>query len=307
MTTIELGKQYPKDRVVDKTGFLAKTRLHQSKFRADILRVECDNYGNYLKRKDAEAGLIFYDGFGIFQAVKERYPNYNKQLLANMLRSEHIPFNFFIPLRDQLNKSEVVEFFNQLLPNADIVGLIEFEIEFVWSIHRSKLLNDHTSFDAYVKYENSAAKVCGIGIEVKYTEKSYDYGKTEKKRMESKAEDSLYHLTTRNSGLYLDDAIPELRTKCLKQLWRNHLLGEKARQIDLISHFTYMHLYPDQNDYQKQACKVYQQQLTDIGKEKFAPITYEEFISLGKKTLNYDKQNISWLEYLDHRYIPGKE
>jgi len=85
-----IGLQYTKDQSIDKTGFLAKARLHQSKYRATQLNVPFDTYGNYLSKPDAAIGLNFYEDFDIFKVVKKRYPNYNKQLLANMLRSEHI-------------------------------------------------------------------------------------------------------------------------------------------------------------------------------------------------------------------------
>ena len=37
-----LGKQYSKDTTIDKTGFKSKARLHQSRFRAEILNVAFD-------------------------------------------------------------------------------------------------------------------------------------------------------------------------------------------------------------------------------------------------------------------------
>jgi len=53
----EIGKQYRRDDVTDSSGFLRRARLHQSKFRAEILQVPYDTYGNYLNRNDAERGL----------------------------------------------------------------------------------------------------------------------------------------------------------------------------------------------------------------------------------------------------------
>ena len=67
---IEIGKQYmSEDNRVDKSGFKSKARLHQSKFRAERLKVSCERYGNYLTQTDAEKGLNFYHDFAIFQAV----------------------------------------------------------------------------------------------------------------------------------------------------------------------------------------------------------------------------------------------
>ena len=99
----KIGPQYSKDRITDKTGFLEKARLHQSKYRAEVLHVDFDTYGNYLTTEDANQGLNFYDDFDIFHEVKKRYKNYSKPLYANLLRSEHIGFNLFIPFN--LNSS----------------------------------------------------------------------------------------------------------------------------------------------------------------------------------------------------------
>jgi hypothetical protein len=95
---MEIGKQYSKD-----DEFKRKARLHQSKYRVDVLNVDCDEYGNMLKENDGRKGLNFYSDFDILNAVYERYgKTYSKQLYSNLLRSEHIPFNFFIPLRFDL-------------------------------------------------------------------------------------------------------------------------------------------------------------------------------------------------------------
>ena len=58
-------------------------------------------------------GKNFYDGFSIFDVVKHRYPNFYIDLYCDTLRSEHIPFNFFVPFRQDLNFCKNV--FNRLL------------------------------------------------------------------------------------------------------------------------------------------------------------------------------------------------
>ncbi len=75
----EIGKQYSKDDKTDPTGFLRRARLHQSKFRAEVLILPYDSYGNYLTKEDGEIGNNFYEGFSIFEAVK-KYKKYNKPL-----------------------------------------------------------------------------------------------------------------------------------------------------------------------------------------------------------------------------------
>jgi len=67
----EFGKQYSKDDKTDPSGFLRRARLHQSVFRAKQLELPFDTYGNYLTKEDGENGKNFYDGYGIFDAVKK--------------------------------------------------------------------------------------------------------------------------------------------------------------------------------------------------------------------------------------------
>jgi hypothetical protein len=67
----EIGNQYDKDDKLDKTGFKKKARLHQSRYRAEVLDVDhCrdinDDYGNRLSKDDGLKGLNFYSGFSIF-------------------------------------------------------------------------------------------------------------------------------------------------------------------------------------------------------------------------------------------------
>ena len=139
----DIGRQYPNDDKYDPSGFLKRARLHQSKFRAEKLDLPSVNYGNYLTSEDAEAGMNFYDGFGIFDAVKKRFPKYNMPLYANMLRSEHIPFNLFVPLNSNKNfcKSVFNDFFNNRINSIDRI-----EIEHAPK-PRKNYLNDATSFD----------------------------------------------------------------------------------------------------------------------------------------------------------------
>ena len=39
-----------------------------------------------------------YDGLGVKEALRERYPAYSQKRDADLLRSEHIPFNLLAPL-----------------------------------------------------------------------------------------------------------------------------------------------------------------------------------------------------------------
>src|SRR5665811_1055323 len=61
----EIGPQYDKDN-----PFKAAARLHQSRYRAQVLRVNYDVYGNRLTETDARSLLNYYDRLGVRESLK---------------------------------------------------------------------------------------------------------------------------------------------------------------------------------------------------------------------------------------------
>ncbi len=293
-----IGPQYPQDDNTDPTGFLKRARYHQSKFRAEVLNLDCDTYGNYLKRADGEAGKNFYDGFGIFEAVKN-YRKYNKSLYSNMLRSEHIPFNLFIPFN--YNKSLGVAVFNEILGNI-IQSIDKIEIEFAPS-PKENYLNDGTSFDAYIEYTHVDTSKGIIGIEVKYTEKEYKLKKGSKEARDIQDKSSKYYEVTKACRLYKANSEELLITDKFRQIWRNHLLGESILLVDSdkFKHFTSLTIFPEGNEHFIHASRDYMELLV-INEKNFISVTYEEFFSLLEKHC-VEEEYKDWILYLKKRYI----
>ena len=185
----EIGQQYSKDDLTDPSGFLKSARMHQSLYRAKVLNLTCGDYGNYLTKEDGEQGKNFYDGFEVFDAVRNRYPKYSKGLYSNMLRSEHIPFNMFVPL--DKDKEYCRKVFADVL-NIDIISINIIKIEYA-PPGKQKYLNDNTSFDAYIEYTHSDGEKGAIGIEVKYTERAYSLKAKSAEETAIKTHDSLYY------------------------------------------------------------------------------------------------------------------
>ena len=126
--------------------FKAAARLHQSAYRAKVIKVGFDQYGNRLTESAGRALLNYYDGLGVRKALGQRYPTYSKSRDADMLRSEHIPFNLFAPL---IGRPELT---NRLLYRILGVELLPpYQIEPEWSPKPAdKYLGDRTSFDTYI-------------------------------------------------------------------------------------------------------------------------------------------------------------
>lgn len=151
-------------------GFKERARQHQIKFREEILKAGKGEQEYHLSYADALRGSIFFDGFDVLQVVHSRYPNFelNKACYANMLRSEHIPLNFFVPLAKDLGYAKGVM-------NAFMGGIIN-EITLIKIEHAPDpeiALHDKTSFDAYIEYDHVNGTEGILGIEVKYTEGAY--------------------------------------------------------------------------------------------------------------------------------------
>ncbi len=119
---------------------------------------EIDSCGNY---------VIFYDGFRkvITEAINQRKKKGNtssnckspsSQMLTNLLRSEHIPYNVFFPMK--FEDKGTVELFNEILSSDRIERITDIKIEYApvktdeTSSKQVLLLGDGTAFDVYVEY-----------------------------------------------------------------------------------------------------------------------------------------------------------
>ena len=295
----KIGSQYSKDRITDKTGFLEKARLHQSKYRAEVLHVDFDTYGNYLTTEDANKGLNFYDDFDIFHEVKKRYKNYSKPLYANLLRSEHIGFNLFIPFKHDLEFAKIV--FNNFMDNT-IKSIDSIQIEYAPE-NAEKYLNDKTSFDTYIEYTNLKDERGIIGIEVKYTEHEYALKSGSKQEKDILNKESKYYQVTDQSNIYKDGVIDTLITDLYRQVWRNQLLGESIvlESNNDFKHFSSLTIFPKGNVHFVEVSEKYKEMLIN-NERKFIALTYENFLDVCEKNAPNERYG-KWINYLTNRYI----
>ena len=120
--------------------FRAKARLHQSHYRAEVMQVGYRNHGNWLNPEDAKKLLIYYENLGVREQLRSRYQNFSLRRDGNMLRSEHIPFNFFGPLANDFRLAKQV--INSAL-NIDCMELLHILFEY-WPKPKQKYLDDGT-------------------------------------------------------------------------------------------------------------------------------------------------------------------
>lgn len=278
-------------------SFKTLAKEHQIRFRIEILNVGYDTHENVLNEEAARRGLNFYNDFDITKEVANRYKNkYSKHLYANLLRSEHIPFNLFIPLQSDLGLVKKV--FNKLVPGA-IKEILEIKIECAPKPAK-KYLDDKTSFDVYIKYLHKDNQVGVFGIEVKYTEGAYPLKKESTESRNILNKNSNYWQTMRKAAIFREGNDDELIKNNYRQIWRNQLLGEKMKQVDNIAHFTSITFYPKGNTHFSKVLTEYQAFLLE--KDSTFGVTFEDFFETLAKhsnSIRFDK----WIEYLKKRYI----
>ena len=232
---------------------------------------------------------------GVRAAVEERFGIADKKLCWDMLASDHVPFNLFVPMRDQPWSVEL------------ICGWVGDHVARVTGIHiewapapATSFLDDNTSFDAYITYDTSSGERGAIGIETKFTEGPYSWGATEKLRMFD--EGSAYVRLTRSSKLYGAHALDALRTPKLKQLWRNQLLGEAMKQRSLVDEFISVIVFPSGNTHYASASTAHHELMAPEARGRFVPVTFEALFT-RLRTLCETAEAKAWLGYLERRYV----
>jgi len=285
---MEIGPKYDLDG-----EFKAAARRHQSKYRAQVLQVGFNTYGNCLQEKDGRALLNYYPQLGVREALRSRYPKYSAARDANMLRSEHIPFNMIAPLigLPELGADIVRNVFGV---NCKRVERLEIE----WAPKdRSDYLGDHTSFDTYLEVLDPDGRVVGIGVEVKYTEQGYPIGKSEASRVSDP--NSTYWETTERSGYFESAVTEEIASDDLRQIWRNHLLGLSMRIRGDIDEFVSITLYPGGNKHFDNAIASYKRFLKPSTRPNVRGCRFEEFI----EAIDGGEEVLAWKKYLSERYL----
>lgn len=286
--TKDIGPQYELD-----DPFKAAARLHQSNYRAKVLDVDYLEYGNRLTDVDGRALLNYYDGLGVREALRRRYPQYSTKRDADLLRSEHIPFNMLAPLASKPGLAQMV------IKDAFGLELKEpVEIKLEWAPQPTcDYLEDMTSFDTYIQGVGANGELIGIGIEVKYTERGYSLGKSEAGRIHDP--NSPYWVMTRESGLFVGDGSDDLAKDDLRQIWRNHLLGLAMVRRKKIARFVSITLYPSGNVHFTHTLAKYQSHLKETAQSSVRSCTFEQFIDC----IRGDREIEAWKQFLIARYL----
>ena len=301
-------------------------RQHQAWFRENILKLEMgrnhstrqganETKEEFEHRRTTETDIAILtpsDAARLMNFVPEYHDEIGKALcddrgriptdfglMANMLRSEHVPWNIFVPMMTDLMTA--AKCFSEILPHREIKNIRNWKIEYA-----PNTIQDKTAFDVYIEYETSRGETGVIGIEVKYTEEGYSVGNKEFAMMQNP--ESAYSVTTRSSECFVNNDPLQFNNPDFIQLWRNHILGLAMLQQGKADFFDSLTLYPSGNvhfhssDRHIGVIEAYEGLLTDKGKDTFHAITYEDFFQILRENYN-NSRYLLWLKYLETRYI----
>jgi hypothetical protein len=215
---LDIGPQHARD-----DPLAARMRLHQSWYRAEVLKVpygrgpgptDTRELGSMLCPADAGAGRNFLTP-RIFEVVKNRIAQgggvAEYRVLHNMLSSQPMCFNLFGPLADDLERAAGLA---RALWVPGLRRVVRVEIE--WAPQpRSEYLDDRTSFDAFIEYESATGGLGFLGIETKLTE---PFSQRHHDRPS-------YRRWMTPEAPWRDNVGGEVDKAAWNQLWRNHLLA----------------------------------------------------------------------------------
>lgn len=291
-STHDVGPQYKPD-----DAFKAAARLHQSRYRAEVLRVGFNTYGNRLLDADGTALRNYYDQLGVRDMLRARYPAYKQERDADLLRSEHIPFNLIGPLATNLPLAA------DILSKAcsiDCAKVHAIHIEYAPVPNRNHL-NDQTSFDAFALCTDGSGSTLGLGIEVKYTEHAYPIGRKERSFIADP--ESPYWTVARASEAFITSGDPILGSDDYRQIWRNHLLGlsmiRPLRGAPVLQRFKSVTLYPAGNTHFRSVMPAYAALLSNAGRSTLGWVTYESFFA----AIHGSREFEAWRAWLERRYL----
>ena len=296
--------------------FKQKADIHQINFKKEFITKDSGFYirdnteissPHFLPENYWKNGLNYVDEFR--DEIKTELKEFNNKMRdANMLRSEHIPLNIFVPMVSSLNLTK--QLFNTLLGNDIIESVLGIHIEMAGGKTKAEYdkklyLDDGTSFDCRIDFIHKDGKDGYLGIEVKYTEEEYKIKSDSKEYKDIwKRENNKYQIVTNKSEYYIGDKYDELKQDKFRQIWRNHILGASmvhfTKEID---HFYHIHLYPQGNEHFVEIIPKYQELLSEKGRASFLPITYEELFCEMEKLFCENEKHTNWIKYLKARYL----
>ena len=206
------------------------------------------------------------------------------RMYANLLSSQPLAFNLFVPLQRDLDLATSV--FAQFLPGR--CGRVT-EIAFEYSPGRSDPIYTHdgSAFDVCVWFDTPNGERGFVGIEVKYHENLNEDADEHRHRYDEVAD---------NMACFVPAARERLRRRPLQQIWRDHLLSGSYRMVDGFADGLFVYLSPSGNTACSEAVAQYLECISN--QNTFAHWSLESFVdTIQSNTVH------SWVREFADRYL----
>lgn len=300
----EIGPQNKSDN-----KFVAKHRLHQSKYRREVLKENFGigptaNSGNYYGNMliDGEKSGSNFISTAAFRYATQRTfdKNINKdltidsyRLFNNMLSSMPMCFNLFSDLRELLisDKDSCTKLIKTLFNEVDWISSVEYiGVEFI-PTPIEQYTNDKTAFDAIIIVKDADHKKGVLTIETKYTDL---LGSNFSKNTDKKNE------LIEKYKLFSRETITNLKANGYKQIYRNYLLTFAFAKFNKFNKFCNVIISPSEDELSKEELLELQNSLKR-NKSSIMKIDLEEFIKRGCLTGIGTLKNV--YKQLKERYV----
>lgn len=228
----EFQEKYGAIPASDKNDHLTRSRMLQGIYRNQKIENAYCNYVfddngfvNFMRNKQLQA-----DAQNELAAIKQRERlTDEKRLFENLLSSQPLAFNIFLPLKwHNFSVGNIV--FQELFPFLNIKQLVDIKLEFVPGDGAGKddrkITTDNSCFDVYVEYKNDKNELGGIGIEVKYTE---PFSQSNYWEETGYRKDRYINAIQKYSAQFSTENAKEYLQPKYNQLFRNQLLAEEVK------------------------------------------------------------------------------
>lgn len=305
------GPQSPAD-----DPFTCKARLLQSYFRTEVLQepmgvgpdlTSTSRFGNMLRegaitgKNFLSEGVFNYARKKVYQTKDIKELNIDEySLYNNMLSSIPLCFNLFYPFKQALDTHQacVHRAFQAIFPWLPIQRVNRIHIEYI-PLPVEDYIDDITTFDAVVLFEDEDRRAGLLTVEVKYTRPlSTELGECNARKVD----------VAEAAGIFTPLAVDDIEQSGCTLLMRNLLLMESYRLKHELAYSQHVVLSPAKEQFAKQEVAEIQRMLQPNYQKKILRVKLEDLISAARKKADgplRDQLDAFFARYLDFKKIKG--
>lgn len=262
-TLKELAESVHCWEAIDRNDFQRRARILQALWRQErglpIGQLAGKPRGAMLAMPWAKETLANFMADEVKQVVRDTIEGNQRQkgslippgrMYANLLSSQPMAFNLFVPLQRDLDLASAV--FAEMLPGR-CSRVTKIEFEYSPGQQDPRYTGDRSALDVCVWFDTPRGTQGFVGIEVKYHENLNEDADDHRPRYDEVAD---------AMACFVPGSRERLRCKPLQQIWRDHLLAGAYRIADGLADGLFVYLSPADNTACSSAVDAYMSCLT---------------------------------------------